>query len=145
VAGQKVTVCHTAPGRPTKPVTICIAVAGLSGHANHAGDHCGPCEVSGLTGLDVLLTRIASGAIGSSGTQQSVGIPTIDTASREALARPLRLFSNSVTRGRPRWATYALGRFAKAVDRLVNRGILSEQAAAELRDAAGQLRLQIAS
>jgi ribosomal protein S20 len=93
----------------------------------------------------VLLSQIASGSIGSSGTQQSVGNPTIDTASREALARPLRLFSNSVTRGRPRWATYALRRFAKAVDRLVNKGILSEQAAAELRDAADALHLQIAT
>jgi cysteine-rich repeat protein len=143
--GQKVTICHAPPGNPTKPVTICIAVAGLSGHANHAADRCGPCGVPGLPGLGSLLSKITSGAIASSGASQSVGIPTIDPASRESLARPLRLLANSVTRERPRWATYALERFTRAVDRLANRGVLSEQTAADLREATEQLRLQMES
>jgi cysteine-rich repeat protein len=143
VTGNKVTVCHAPPGKTAKPVTICIAVAGLNGHTGHAGDHCGPCSVPGVPPLGVLLSKIASGVIASAGASQTVGAPSLDPASREALVRPLRLVSNSITRGRPRWALYGLARFERAVNRLLDKGVLSQEAATELRQEAEGLRALI--
>lgn len=111
---NKVTICHAPPGNPTKGNSISIAISGLNGHINHAGDRLGSCSsctqpvfvsTPGSLGIgDVWRKLSAAEKLAGSNGITDLGIPDIQDG---LVSRMSRLKSASVADGLSN--TYLIG------------------------------------